>query len=305
MDEPSRPGPKGLGLTYARGLLMGAADIVPGISGGTVALIVGIYERLIDSIRAAASAPLALVRGDLAGVRARLREVDWLLVLPLLAGILTSLILGALVIEGLLERYPQQTRGLFFGLIAASLPIPWRRIRAHTGTTWALAGAATVAAFVLTSIPPQTIADPGLPLVFLAASVAICAMILPGISGSFLLLVMGMYIPTLQAVSNRDVVYIAVFGAGAVIGLGLFSKLLGWLLDHREDATMAALVGLMLGSLRALWPWQDEDRGLLSPPADSSLLVVLGLAVLGFVLITVLVRVGDQRGALEEPTPRV
>jgi putative membrane protein len=297
MDERTRTRPvtaPGLAANYGRGLLMGAADIVPGVSGGTVALIVGIYERLIRSIRAGASVPVRLVRGDVEGMRARLREVEWGLVIPLGAGILTALLIGASVIEGLLDRYPAQSRGLFFGLIAASIPIPWRRVRARTTRTWVIAGCAAAAAVLLVAIPPQTITDPALPLVFGAAAIAICAMILPGISGSFLLLILGMYVPTLAAVNDRNLLYIAVFAAGAVIGLGVFSKLLEWLLARRHDATMAALVGLMLGSLRALWPWQDLERRVLRPPGDGSELVVIGLLVLGFAAVTLLVRAGAR-----------
>jgi putative membrane protein len=120
-------------------------------------------------------------------------------------------------------------------------------------------------------------------------------MILPGVSGAFLLYALGLYRPTLEAARDLDLLYIAVFGAGAVIGLGLFSRLLEWLFAHRHDATMAALVGLMAGSLRALWPWQDDDRALLGPPGDASTLVLLGLVVVGFAIVTVLVRVSATR----------
>lgn len=285
----------GLGLNYGRGLLMGAADIVPGVSGGTMALIVGIYERLVRSIRAGAGAPMPLLRGDVAATRARLREVEWALVLPLGAGILTALVVGALTIEPLLQRYPEQTRALFFGLIAASVPLPWRRMSTRGGRAAGIAAVAAVAAFVLVGIPPATIDDPTLIVVFLAASVAICAMILPGVSGAFLLLAMGVYEATLGAIGELDLAYIAVFVAGAVVGLGLFARLLEWLLENRFDGTMAVLVGLMLGSLRALWPWQDADRGFEAPPMDASVVVVLGLALLGFAVVTALARLAERR----------
>jgi putative membrane protein len=217
-------------------------------------------------------------------------------VLPLGAGILTALVVGAAFIPRLLETYPAQTSAVFFGLIAASLPVPWRRIDRKDRRHLAIGVAAALAALVLVGLPPREISDPALPLVFACAAVAICAMILPGISGSFLLLVMGVYAPTLSAVHNRDAAYIAVFVAGAVIGLGLFSKLLEHLLATRHDATMAALVGLMAGSLRALWPWQDDDRGLLVPPSGGDLLVALALAAAGFLAVTVLIKVGDRTG---------
>ncbi len=280
-------------IHYLQGLLMGSADIVPGVSGGTVALIVGIYERLVSSIRAGASAAVAALRLDRPALRERLREVHWGLVLPLGAGIVTALVIGARFIPQLMDSYPVQARALFFGLIAGSLIIPWRRIERPVAVHYLVAVVATVAAFLLVGLPPQDIVEPGLILVFLAASVAICAMILPGVSGSFLLLVMGMYEPTLRAVNARDLLYVVVFVAGAAIGLGLFSKLLEYLLEHHHDITMAALVGLMVGSLRALWPYQDVDRSLLAPPADGSVLVPLALAILGFVIVTALAYMGS------------
>jgi putative membrane protein len=279
-------------IHFIQGLLMGSADVVPGISGGTVALIVGIYERLISSVRAAASAPVALVRGDLNRVRYRLREVHWGLVIPLGLGIMTALLLGARHIPGLLAAYPVQGRALFFGLIVGSLVVPWRRIRHRVGLHYLVAVAAAVIAFVLAGLPPREVLDPRSIAIFLAASIAICAMILPGVSGSYLLLVMGMYEPTLRAVDGRNLVYIGIFGLGAVIGIGIFSRVLEFLLSRYHDVTMAALVGLMVGSLRALWPWLDADRRILVPVADGTLLPAFLLALLGFVLVTLLIRIG-------------
>lgn len=296
----SRPGRlRGLAVHYAQGLLMGGADVIPGVSGGTMALIVGIYERLIASVRAAAGLAVALLRGDLAAARARWREVEWGLVVPLALGILSALLTGAHFIPDLLERYPVQSRALFFGLIAASLAIPWRRIRRPRGVHWAAAVAGFVLAFVLVGLPPREVADPPLLAVFGAAAIAICAMILPGVSGAFFLLVMGVYPATLRAISDFDVAYIATFAAGAAIGLGLFSRLLDHLLQHYHDLTMAALVGLMAGSLRALWPYQTADRALLPPPLDGSVLPALGFALLGFALVALLTRLGTAAEARE------
>ena len=263
---------------------MGSADVVPGVSGGTMALIVGIYERLIESVREGLSAPYYLVTGRVGDARRALAAVDWGLVLPLAAGVLTALVLAAGVIPDLLERYPERSRGLFFGLIVASIAIPWQALERRTGREALVALVAAVAAFLLVGLPalaPAT--DPGVVRIFLSASVAICAMILPGVSGSFLLLALGMYEVTLEAVHDRDLGYVAVFGAGALVGLGLFSRLLTWLLAEKPDLTMAVLIGLMAGSLRALWPWQTENRGLLPPGGDVA--VVVGLAVLGLAIV--------------------
>lgn len=273
---------------FAQGLLMGGADIIPGVSGGTMALIVGIYERLVGALSEVFSAVLALLRLNMTEVRSRLRRVEWGLILPLGLGILTAIVIGAKVIPPLLEAYPVHCRGLFFGLIAASLLIPWRRIARPRISAYLLAGVAAGVAFFLVGLPDQVVEDPGALRIFATAAVAICAMILPGVSGAFLLLVLGMYAPTLEAVNARDVGYVLIFMAGAATGLGLFSKALDWLLSHHHDHTMAALVGLMLGSLRALWPWLAEDRSMLWPgPADPVLGVIL-LGVAGFLFVLAL-----------------
>lgn len=261
---------------------MGSFDVVPGISGGTVALVVGIYERLIDSIRAVVDAVLALVRLEPGRARRRLAEVDWWLIAPLVVGIGIAIVSLARVIEPVLDEEtgnPVQARAVFFGLICGSLIVPWRRAGGLRGRRWLLAGAAAVLAFAVAGLPETAAADPSRLAVLAAAAIAICAMILPGISGSFILLVLGMYAPTIAAVNDRDLAYLAVFAAGAAIGLGAFSKLLNWLLAHRHDATMAVLLGLMVGSLRALWPYLGEDRGLESPPGDASVLVEAGLGL--------------------------
>jgi putative membrane protein len=294
---------------FAQGLLMGGADIIPGVSGGTVALILGIYERLIDSIRGLATGIVAALRRDREATRTELGRVEWKLVLPLGVGIVTAVGIGSLVIAPLLERYPEQMRGVFFGMIAGSLIVPWRRVGRHDGVTTALMVAAVIVAAVLVGLPPREIAEPSLLLVMACAAVAICAMILPGVSGAFLLLVLGIYDATLHAISSLNMAYIGVFIVGAVLGLGVFSRVLSHLLHHHHDRTMAVLVGLMAGSLRALWPWQTETRGLLAPPAETGqVLVVTGLAVVAFVAVTALIRLGGSTPAQDperDPSPQV
>jgi putative membrane protein len=296
------PDPRPVLANYLRGLLMGGADVIPGISGGTVALILGIYERLIHAIRVGASALLAGARLDLAGSRRRFAEVEWLLVLPLGAGILTALVIGARIIPPLLETHGEIISALFFGLILGSVVVPFRRIEHIGRTEVALIGVAALLAFVLVGLPPREIADPALPLVFVAAAVAICAMILPGVSGAFLLLVFGIYRPTLEALTALNLPYILTFVAGAVIGLGSFARVLEWLLVHRHALTMAALTGLMLGGVRALWPWQTEDRTMLAPPDLASLAIMAAVAIAGFLAVSLLIRlagprIADARGA--------
>lgn len=285
-----------------RGMLMGAFDVVPGVSGGTVALVVGIYERLIAAIETVVEAVVSAARRDLAAMRRHLTEVDWLLIVPLVTGILLAIATLARVIEPLLDEedgHPQQARAVFFGLILGTLVVPFRRGGGLQGARWALAAGAAVFAFVLSGLPETEIEDPALIAVFLSAMIAICAMILPGISGSFILLTLGMYAPTIAAVNDRDLVYLVVFAVGAAIGLGGFSTILNWLLQHRHDATMAVLLGLMVGSLRAVWPYLDADRGLQAPPGDASVLVELGLALAAFAFVTAAIAyarrvVGDE-----------
>ena len=277
---------------------MGAADIVPGVSGGTVALVVGIYERLVASIRAAAAAPVMLLRGDLPVARKRVSEVDWALVLPLVVGIAAAIVVGTLTLLPLIETFPQHTSATFFGLIVASLALPWGRVAHRSPPVLASAVAGAVAAFVLVGLPAFDVGAPSLPRVAATAAVAICAMILPGVSGAYLLTVFGIYTPTLEALRALDVAYVATFVAGAAVGLGLFAKLLETLLRRWHDLTMAVLTGLMVGALRALWPWLDDDRGLLAPPAEPSILVVVGFGVAAFVVLRLLLRLGQPARTL-------
>jgi putative membrane protein len=284
-------------VDLARGGLIGAAEVIPGVSGGTLALIVGIYERLIDAgatLVLAARRLLHLTRSE-PGVRSAARtavSAPWGLLIPVAVGMVIALILGARILEPLLESNPEQMRAVFFGLVAAGIVVPAgmvARLGRWRPAEYLLALIAAGAAFALTGLPPTEIADPSLVIVFFAAAIAVCALVLPGVSGSFLLLSVGLYAPTIAAVNDRNISYLAVFAAGAVIGLAVFVSVLRWLLTTRERVTLIILTGLMLGSLRALWPWQDEDRGLLAPSGDVGITVLLG--VIAAVVVLALVAV--------------
>ncbi len=275
-------------LDVFRGVLIGAAEVVPGVSGGTIALLVGVYNTLIGSASVVVRAIVGIFspsRGDLWREVARL---PWWRVVAILVGMGSAVVLAAGVLEPLIESYPEHTRGLFAGLIVASLVVPLRMaggIKAWQDFLVLVVAAALT--FVLTGLPAGSIEDPSMWVVMLAAALAICALVLPGVSGSFLLLSIGLYEPTIQAVNDRNFGYLGVFVVGAVLGLGSFVVLLQWLLAHRGRITLLVMTGLMAGSLRALWPWQTDDRQLM--PIGSHAVEVGIWALVGLVVVSVMV----------------
>jgi len=285
------------------GALMGTAEIIPGVSGGTMALIVGVYEALVRALSASVSFGLAVVRFDVAAAREHLGRIPWGLLVPLLAGMGAMIVLGARIIPGLMEAHPEAMRGLFLGLVGASVVIPALRIQRLTALRAALGVACAGGAFFLSGLPVLEASSPGGLRVFGSAAVAICALILPGVSGAFLLEALGVYTPTLQALNAMDVGYVLTFGAGAAAGLATFSKLLDWLLAHRHDATMAALVGLIAGALRALWPYGAETRTLRLPESGEPVGIVVALALFGFALVMGGVWWGQRKREASSPVP--
>ncbi len=286
-------------LDGLRGLLIGLAEIVPGVSGGTVALITGVYATLISSASNIIAGLLSGLRGHGRAMLALWASQPWRILIPVLAGMLVGIVIGAALLEPIMSEYPTHTRALFTGLILASLWIPAHMV----GRAWDLrllvvAVVATGASFVLTALPVITGGSESLWLVAPAAALAVCALVLPGVSGSFLLVILGMYEPTLQAVNSRDFAYLAGFALGALVGLGAFVRLLQFLLSHYRNLTLVVMTGLMAGSLRALWPWQGSKREILSIPADS-FTVWLTLFV-GVALVAALIaaeRIWQRRGA--------
>jgi putative membrane protein len=272
----------------SRGALIGFAEIVPGVSGGTIALLVGVYDTLIDGAGHLARG-VARTIGD--GIRGRglsraaahFRSVRWNVVLPLGIGMLLAIVVGAALLAPLLKAYPAGTRAVFAGLIAASLIVPARMVGGRWTPQEILIGLLAAAlTFALTGLPRADEAEPTLLIVAVAAAFAICALILPGVSGSYVLLIVGMYAPTLAAVNDRNFAYLGTFILGAIVGLGLFVSALQWLLHNRRRIILVIMTGLMLGSLRALWPWQTESGAIL-PPADDLgpvlLLILAGASV--------------------------
>ncbi|MDA1028297.1 MAG: DUF368 domain-containing protein [Bacteroidetes bacterium] len=267
-----------------QGLAIGVANVIPGVSGGTMALVFGIYEKLIALLSDLFKVLLALLKLDIPEAKRLLSGVPWAFLIILGVGILTAPVAGAAYIPGLLETWPEHSRSLFFGLILGTIPIPWLRIRTKHYNQFIILLVSTAFSFWIVSLPFATVTDPSLIAVFFSAMLAISAMILPGISGSFVLLVMGMYGPIFAAIDARNIPVVLVFALGCGVGLGSFALALKALLARAHDSTMAALVGLMIGSLRALWPWLSSDRALELPQTMEGTGPILALGALGMVI---------------------
>lgn len=247
---------------YLRGLAMGAADVVPGVSGGTVAFLTGIYERLLEAIRAVHPRLWRLRRER--GWGALWQAVDGNFLSLLVAGIVTSIVSLARIITWALAEHRILLMAFFFGLILASILYLLRLLRPLRGGAWFCLVLGCGVALGVVGLNPMTL-PATLPWLFCGGAIAICAMILPGVSGSFLLLLLGLYEPVLTAVRDLDAVRLGVFMAGCVTGLLSFSHALGWLLRHWRQPTLALLTGFLLGSLALVWPWRLPEGTLLSP----------------------------------------
>ena len=285
-------------LSIFRGFLMGTANLVPGVSAGTLALVLGIYLRLVASIRAGSSALGAIARLDFKETKAWLSRIEWGLILPLLCGVLLAVFSLAPAVARLLRDYPEVMSAMFLGLVAGSVVIAWRLLLVRDATRIAIMIGTGLVVFFLIGFTEATpggaaqLSEPALWAVFASGAVAICAMILPGGDGSLMLVTLGMYGPMLAALNDRDLVTIGVFMLGAVIGLALFSQVLHRALRDHYNTMMAALIGLMIGSTRRLWPWPlGVESTALDPPGDYvaeaviaallAFLVVLGIEALG------------------------
>ena len=271
---------------------MGLVELVPGVSGGTVALVLGVFDRLIASANHLIGALIHLVvRRDRKGAALRSSGVEWGLVLPLAAGMLLALLTLSGPLHSFVEGQLVLSSALFFGMVAASLLVPITMIRRTGPATRSgrfgeplLVLLTAAAVFLLLGLPALQIEDPAWWVLVISGAVAVCALVLPGLSGSFILLTFGMYKPTLEAVSTRDFGYLALFIAGALLGLGSFVRILAHLLRTRRRTVLLAATGLILGSLRALWPWQ-EGTALLAPDAFWAGPLLACLAGAGVVLL--------------------
>jgi len=287
-------------LNFVRGSLIGIAELIPGISGGTIALITGVYKRIIDSAAEAVRGIVLLFgfsKANFAKSSTHFKAISWSLLIPMLIGMVTAIFVGAGIVEPLLEQYPTVTKAVFAGLIAASLFVPITL----SGMGWKISHylvllVSALGAFAFTSIPRAADADPSFIVIVVSAAFAVCALVLPGISGSYLLLALGIYAPTVAAVNDRDFGYLGTFVLGAILGLASFVSLLQWLLANKIKMTMVVMTGLMLGSLRALWPWQSDTGAVLMPEASFGLeLLMFGVgSAIVFGLIVIERRMGHK-----------
>jgi len=306
----SGPGPQNLrasAILFCKGLAMGCADLVPGVSGGTVALITGIYAELLKAISSVGD---GLKYFALLQFRQGLSAIHLRFLASLGLGIGMAIIGLARLMHYLLGQYPVPTWGFFFGLVAASILVvgtesnTWRKglLQFSVGTA--------IAYFIVGMIPVST--PEALWFIFLSGMIAICAMILPGISGAFLLLILGKYqfiTGTLKnPFSGENILIIAIFAIGCATGILGFSRFLSYMMDRHRNNTMALLTGVMLGSMRKIWPWKEtldsiiingkvyilSTKNILPTQLDTEFVSTLGLALAGFILVLLLQRYSQQ-----------
>ncbi|MBN2641144.1 MAG: DUF368 domain-containing protein [Victivallales bacterium] len=308
-------------MIAARGVAMGAADVVPGVSGGTMAFILGIYEELIEAIRKIASADTVKMLCKLQFKKAY-DELPWRFLLALGMGILSAIFLLSTPIKWMLENHPVLIWAFFFGLVMASVLTVLKRVKKWNASALVAVVIGAVFAYWIVGVVPRETPDTWWFLT-LSGTIAICAMILPGISGSFILLLMGKYEYILGAVHNikgalKSMDVAEVFGngmiifwvaVGAVIGLCSFVRLLSWLFRHYHDLTVALLIGFMVGSLRKVWPWKEAvitkiindkprvlvENNVLPSSFNSYFWYAVLLALAGLVLVIVLEYLANRK----------
>lgn len=270
-------------MLSVKGMCMGAADVVPGVSGGTIAFITGIYDELINSIKSINAASLKMFFTGKWGEFWKMINGKFLLFL--LVGIGISVFSLAKIITWLLVVYPVLVWSFFFGLVLASTWFVGKDVKERNWKTGLgfLFGAA-LAFYITVATPAETPSH--FLFIFLCGAIAICAMILPGISGSFILVLLGKYFFIMEAVKTLDLKVIAIFGMGACVGITSFSRLLSYALSHMRNITLAVLSGFMLGSLNKVWPWKETIEGVEQNVAPNAFVwQAVCLALLGFVMV--------------------
>lgn len=284
-----------------KGMAMGAADVVPGVSGGTIAFIAGIYDELINSIKSINMHSLKLLfTGKIA---AFWKAVNGNFLFALLLGIAISVFSLAKLITYLLLNEPVLVWSFFFGLVLASTWFVTKDIKGWNWKTVAgFVGGAVIAYYITVATPAET--STNLMFIFLCGAIAICAMILPGISGSFILVLLGKYFYVMEAVKTLDLVVLGVFAFGAALGITSFSRVLSYALKNFRNITLSVLSGFMLGSLNKVWPWKEVEKLVLdghevmiehniAPNTEVAEAIVLML--IGFILVYVLEKISAKK----------
>lgn len=297
-------GIKDYGMLMLKGIAMGAADVVPGVSGGTVAFIVGIYEELINSIKSINPANLKLLFS--LRIAEFWKAINANFLLALVSGIAISIFSLAKLITYLLENEPVLVWAFFFGLVLSSTYFVAKTITQWDWKTYLFFVIGTVGAYFITVATPTETPN-NLFFIFLCGAIAICAMILPGISGSFILVLLGKYFYIMSAVKSLDIVVMLVFICGAFIGITSFSNVLSFLLRRFHNTTIATLAGFMLGSLNKVWPWKEtvetyvDSHGHIKPLVEENILPNtllwegIGLMLFGFLLVYVLEKISQKK----------
>ncbi|MDA9584350.1 DUF368 domain-containing protein [Flavobacteriaceae bacterium] len=293
-----------------KGMAMGAADVVPGVSGGTIAFISGIYEELLNSISSFNFSLINVFKNE--GFKSVWIKVNGNFLVSLFVGILISVLSLAKLIESMLENHPIVIWSFFFGLVLASIIYIGKQITKWTKGSFLCLILGAILAFYITTLNPMVSANSSLWFLFFAGMIAICAMILPGISGSFILVLLGAYKPILNALNTKDFVSIIIFLVGAILGLLSFSRILKWLFSTYKNYTLSILTGFIIGSLNKIWPWKEtiswrtNSKGMEVPfntasvspfsfEGDNQLLVSIFLMLIGFGLIILLEKLAIKK----------
>ena len=248
-------------ILFCKGLAIGAADVVPGVSGGTIAFVSGIYIELIDTIKSVNIQALRVLKSQ--GLAAAWRHINGNFLVVLLSGILTSLFSLAVVMQFLLAEHPLPLWSFFVGLIVGSVIYLLRQYRFAHWREYLLFVTGIAIAWGI-SVAPSVQLEGTLATMFFAGSIALCAMILPGISGSFILMLLGLYPVFIGAIAELQLDILMVFGLGGIIGLAVFSRVLSWLLAHYEEPVIAMMCGFLVGSLNIIWPWKQVLESVVS-----------------------------------------
>jgi putative membrane protein len=270
-------------LLFFRGVAMGAVDLVPGISAGTVALVTGIYPELVHSIKSFNLQAFKILKSH--GLSAAWQHINGNFLVILISGIMLSLFSLAAIMQFLLATYTLQLWSFFTGLIVASVIYLLRQHPIRRVSEGSLFGLGTICAYAI-SIAPSIVIEGNYMTMFFAGSIALCAMILPGISGSFVLLLLGLYPVFINALAEIKLGLLAAFALGGVCGLMLFSRVLSWLLDHYKNSVIATMCGFMVGSLSLIWPWKHVAPSILNASDNGVALNAVNLLPVQYSVVT-------------------